>query len=88
LIAPSRKTFRRAVPLQVPSSPAVRASPAASSYAPACWPGWRPGRAGLSSGPAVGVGVLGGLVLLGLLALLPARQMRQWSRTYRPQFPA
>jgi hypothetical protein len=42
---------------------------------------------GLSTGPAVGLGVLGGLVLLGLLALLPARQLSAWSRTYRPRFP-
>jgi hypothetical protein len=44
--------------------------------------------AGLSSGPAVGLGAVGGLVLLGLLALLPARQMKAWSRTYRPRFPS
>jgi hypothetical protein len=43
--------------------------------------------AGLSSGPSVGLGVLGGLVLLGLLALLPARQMKAWLGTYRPRFP-
>jgi hypothetical protein len=42
--------------------------------------------AGLSSGPAVGLGVLSGLVLLGLLALLPARQLSAWVRTYQPRF--
>jgi hypothetical protein len=43
--------------------------------------------AGLSTGAAVGIGVLGGLVLNGLLALFPARQMSAWKRTYQPRFP-
>ena len=42
--------------------------------------------AGLSSGPAVGAGVLGGLVLVGLLALLPARQLSGWAKAYQPRF--
>ena len=44
--------------------------------------------AGLSSGPAVGLGFLAGLVLVGLLALLPMRQLSRWAATYRPRFPS
>ena len=44
--------------------------------------------AGLASGPAIGLGFLAGLVLVGLLALLPIRQLSRWSATYRPRFPS
>lgn len=43
--------------------------------------------AGLSTGPAVAAGVLAGLVLLALLALLPARQATHRARTDPPRFP-
>jgi hypothetical protein len=44
------------------------------------------GAAGLSTGLAVGVGALTGLLLVGLLALVPTRQLLGW-KTYRPRFP-
>jgi hypothetical protein len=44
------------------------------------------GAAGLSTGAAVGVGGLAGLLLAGLLALVPTRQFAGW-KTYRPRFP-
>ena len=44
------------------------------------------GVAGLSTGPAVGVGVLAGLLLTGLLAFVPSRHLSAW-KTYRPRFP-
>lgn len=44
------------------------------------------GVAGLSTGPAVGVGVLAGLLLTGLLAFVPAWHLGAW-KTYRPRFP-
>ena len=44
------------------------------------------GVAGLSTGPAVGVGVLAGLLLTGLLAFVPSRHLGTW-KTYRPRFP-
>jgi hypothetical protein len=44
------------------------------------------GAGGLSFGAAVGVGALAGLVLAGLLALVPTRQLAGW-KAYRPRFP-
>ncbi len=79
-------TFTRAMPLQV-----LVSTPVVIGVLDAVIAGVLTGvaaqGAGLSTGPAVGAGVLGALVLLGLLVLLPARQMRTWSRTYRPRFP-
>jgi len=80
-------TFRRAMPLQVlVSTPVIIGLLDAVIAGVLCGAGAR--AAGLSTGPAVGLGVLGGLVLLGLLAILPARQFTQWSRTYTPRFPS
>ena len=77
---------RRAVPLQVlVSTPVIVGVLDAVLLGVLCGIGVHAG--GLSTGPAVGIGVLGGLVLVGLLALVPARQMTVWARTYRPRFP-
>ena len=79
-------TFRRAVPLQVlVSTPVIVGVLDAVIAGVLC--GVCAAAAGLSTGPTVGLGVLGGLVVLGLLALLPARQLTSWSRTYTPRFP-
>jgi hypothetical protein len=80
-------TFRRALPLQVlVSTPFIVGVLDAVIAGVLSGVGAR--AAGLSTGPAVGLGVLGGLVLLALLALLPARQISRWSRTYTPRFPS
>jgi hypothetical protein len=42
--------------------------------------------AGLSTGPAVGVAVLAGLLLTALLAVIPTRYLGAW-KSYRPRFP-
>ena len=44
------------------------------------------GVAGLSTGPAVGVAVLAGLLLTALLAVVPTRYLGAW-KSYRPRFP-
>jgi hypothetical protein len=80
-------TFRRAVPLQVlVSTPVVIG--VLDGVICGVLTGVIARAAGLSSGPAVGAGVLGGLVLVGLLALLPARQLSGWVRTLQPRFPS
>ena len=80
-------TFHRAFPLQVlVSTPVIIGVLDAVIAGVLCGVG--AGAAGLSTGPATGLGVLGGLVVLGLLALLPARQMVDWAKTYRPRFPS
>ena len=77
---------RTRVPLQVMvSTPVIIGVLDAVLFGVLCGIGGR--AAGLSIGPAVGVGVVGGLVLLGLLALIPARQFAAWNRTYQPRFP-
>jgi hypothetical protein len=79
-------TFRHALPLQVlVSTPVVIG--ALDGVIAGVLAGVAAQGAGLARGPAVGVGVLGGLVLLGLLALLPVEQLAGWSRTYKPRFP-
>ena len=79
-------TFRRALPLQVlVSTPVVIGM--LNGVICGVLTGIAAQGAGLSSAPAAGVGVLGGLVLLGLLALVPARQLSQEPKTYRPHFP-
>jgi hypothetical protein len=78
---------RSRVPLQVMvSTPVVIGALNAVLFGVLCGIGARAG--GLSTGPAVAIGVLGGLVLVGVLALFPARQMAAWARTYQPRFPA
>ena len=79
-------TFTRPVPLQVlVSTPVVIGVLDAVIAGVLCGVAAR--GAGLSTGPAVGLAALGGLVLLGLLALLPVRQLTAWTRTYEPRFP-
>lgn len=80
-------TFRRAFPLQVLVSTPVIIGVLDAVIAGVLG-GVGAGAAGLSTGPATGFGVLGGLVVLALLALLPARQAADWARTYRPRFPS
>jgi hypothetical protein len=77
---------RSRVPLQVMvSTPVVIGALNAVLFGVLCGIGAR--AAGLSTGPAVAIGVLGGLVLVSVLALFPARQMAAWARTYQPRFP-
>jgi hypothetical protein len=77
---------RRPMPLQVMvSTPVIVGVLDAVLFGVLCGIGVR--AAGLSTAPAVGIGVLGGLVLTGLLALYPARKMSEWKRTYQPRFP-
>lgn len=78
---------RRVLPLQVlVSTPAIVGVLDGVVAGVLCGIGAR--TAGLSTGLSVGLGFTGGLVLLGLLALLPARQLSRWSATYRPRFPS
>jgi hypothetical protein len=78
-------TFRRAFPLQVlVSTPVVIG--VLDGVIGGVLAGVVAQGAGLSSGPAVGAGVLSGLALVGLLALLPARQLSEWSKTDQPRF--
>jgi hypothetical protein len=80
-------TFRRAFPLQVlVSTPVIIGVLDGVIAGVLCAVGAR--AVGLSTGPAVGLGALGGLALLGLLALLPARQVADWYRTNTPRFPS
>jgi hypothetical protein len=80
-------TFRRALPLQVlVSTPVIIGVLDGVIAGVLCAVGAR--AVGLSTGPAVGLGVLGGLVLVGLLALLPARQIADLYRTNTPRFPS
>ena len=80
-------TFRRAFPLQVlVSTPVIIGVLDGVIAGVLCAVGAR--AAGLSTGPAVGLGMLGGIVLLALLALLPSRQVADWYRTNTPRFPS
>jgi hypothetical protein len=78
---------RRVLPLQVlVSTPAIVGVLDGVVAGVLCGIGAR--TAGLSTGLSVGLGFAGGLVLVGLLAVLPARQLSRWSALYRPRFPS
>lgn len=79
-------TFRRPVPLQViVSTPVIVA--VLNAVIAGVLSGIGARAAGLSTAATIVLGGLGGLVLMGLLALLPARQISKWSATYTPRFP-
>jgi hypothetical protein len=78
-------TFRRALPLQVLVSIPVVIG-VLDGVICGVLTGVIARGAGSSSGLAVGVGLLGGLVLVGLLALLAALQLSGWTTTYQPRF--
>lgn len=78
-------TFRRALPLQVlVSTPVVIG--VLDGVIGGVLAGIVARGAGLSPGPAVAIGVLSGLLLVGLLMVLPARQLSEWARTEQPRF--
>jgi hypothetical protein len=80
-------TFRRAMPLQVlVSTPAIVAVLDGVVAGVLCGIGARV--ADLSTAAAVGLGFVGGLVTIGLLAVLPAVQLARWPKTYHPRFPS